>query len=518
MSSRPDFRPSLSALWRATLFLWALGAPLLLASCFKPDDPKPEPPTTVGGRVVYSDDVSRGVPGVLVRAVGKSSLTSTDSTGRFSFSPPHQNGEFMQFSFTKAGFVESIRTLTIQSGVAHFFPEDIRLTRSGTGGGPGNGGFASNIVLKSVSTASIGVRGSGDDESARLEFEVRDSSGRAVDFGRRATVRFELTQVPGGGAFVSPDTVSTDANGIAAVIVNAGTLAQAVQVRAQVIGTSIFSDRVSVAIHGGPPDARHFSFAPEKLNVPARFGLTNRITAYVGDQFGNPVPAGTAVYFSTTGGIIGGSATTDALGRAAVDLVVAEPLPNSVPAFSDSAGIARVSAQTVGANQTPIITSRLAVLFSGQTEVIVTPTTFDIPVGQAQDFTVTAWDREHHNPLSEGTVIAFAATAGELSGVSRITLPDTQDKLRYTTITFRLENRLSGPVIVGPARARTPLALLRAASSTSESRIDGRPAIQSAGAIAAGVLATPSVVTVGVTSPNGDATVVVRGTLQQPPP
>src|SRR5206468_7073605 len=127
----------------------------------------------------------------------------------------------------------------------------------------------------------------------------------------------------------SPDTVSTDSDGLASVTVTSGTLAQAVQVRAQITGTAIHSEPVRVAIHGGLPNANHFSFAVERKNVPGLvFLILDPITALVGDRYGNPVQEGTAVYFTTTGGVIQGSAPTDDHGLAKVDLVTGNPFPN----------------------------------------------------------------------------------------------------------------------------------------------------------------------------------------------
>lgn len=497
----------------------ALGAALSLAGCADPARVEAPPqPTTVTGRVVHADDPNRGVPGVIVRAVNKTSLTTTDSTGWFNLEVSVANGEFLQLTLSKTGFDEAAVSLTVQSGRSNPLPAAVTLARSGTGGGGGTSGPASNVVLKSSSTSSIGVRRSGSNETALLTFEVRDAQGRPVDFGHRAKLQFSLSQLPGGGAFLSPDTVSTDSSGVASVALNSGTLAQAVQVRAQVVGLNVFSDPVRVAIHGGPPNAEHFSFAVAKLNVPGlvEFGIIDPVTAFVGDFYGNPVPTGTVVYFATKGGIIQGSATTDDHGRATVDLITAEPVPNPTPAFSDSAGIARVSIQAVNENQIPIIRSNLAVLFSGHTELTVSPQTFAIPLNGAQDFTVTLWDREHHNPLSEGTTITFAVTIGTVGGETSIVLPDTFDK-RFTSFSFRIENPEAGALVAGPNRE-----WLRLRSDTAPQQVPGAalaakglPGAEGAPQVAA---FKPATVTVSVTSANGNASANIHGTVEQPDP
>src|SRR5262249_36892719 len=56
-------------------------------------------------------------------------------------------------------------------------------------------------------------------------------------------------------------------------------------------------------------------------------GLTDEITAFVADRFGNPVPPGTAVSFTTKAGAIGNPMPTNDLGQATATLVSQEPLP-----------------------------------------------------------------------------------------------------------------------------------------------------------------------------------------------
>lgn len=196
-----------------------------------------------------------------------------------------------------------------------------------------------------------------------------------------------------------------------------------------------------------------------------------------------------------------------------MDPITAEPLPNSVPAFSDSAGTARISVQTVDENQAPIVRSALAVMFSGHTEASVSPQTFNIPADSSQDFVVTVWDREHHNPLSEGTTITFAATLGTIAGETSVVLPDTRDS-PYTSFTFRLLNSSTGPALVGPNRAKIalrPSMVVQQTLSRAEYASIGSSAETSRlGLQAAAARVT---VTVTVTSRNGNTSTTLFGSL-----
>jgi hypothetical protein len=262
--------------------------------------------------------------------------------------------------------------------------------------------------------------------------------GVPVDVEHAVTVDFELGSSPGGGEFLSPLSAETGPNGKVSTSIFSGTVSGVVQVMASVDegGTVIRSLPVAIAIHGGLPDSTHFSIAVEKLNFPGYniYGLTDGITAYVGDKYGNPVRPETAVYFTTTGGIIEGSALTDLMGRASVDLMSADPKPLH-PVYG--AGFATVTARTADENQNTIETNGI-VLFSGIPQISVNPTSFNIANGGSQSFFYTVSD-QNGNPLAGGTSIRVAVETGDVEAVGNtdITLPDTQSPA-WTNFGFSL--------------------------------------------------------------------------------
>ena len=146
----------------------------------------------------------------------------------------------------------------------------------------------------------------------------------------------------------------------------------------------------------------------------------------MGDKYANPVRPGTAVYFTTTGGIIEGSTLTDDQGIGSVQLISSAPQPND-PVLGP--GFGRITATTVDENQT-VISDETVVLFSGVPQISINPTSFDIPNGGTQLFTYTVSD-QNNNPLVEGTTIVVQVE-GEDTGASgdlNVTLPDTQSPL-----------------------------------------------------------------------------------------
>jgi adhesin/invasin len=317
-------------------------------------------------------------------------------------------------------------------------------------------GEASNIVMVAVTDDSIGVQGSGDNETATLTFEVRDDTGSPLDLSQQVAVDFEIVGPAGGGEFLEPTSDVTDAYGRVQTTLNSGTVAKTVKIKATIDSLSISSEAISIAIHGGPPDAAHFSVVPQYLNFAGwkTYGLENTVTAFVGDQYGNPVPEGTSVYFSTSGGIVEGSGNTNSLGQASVTLVSSSPLPVStaldpsteyttdVSGYCDFTapkngdGQAIVFAQTVDRLGTAIWTNTRTI-FSGDTGIFaVSPTSFAVANGGSQSFSFRVHDL-NGNPLTAGTAIAVSATVGDLVGDVNMTLPDTQSS-GWTQFSFLL--------------------------------------------------------------------------------
>lgn len=301
---------------------------------------------------------------------------------------------------------------------------------------PATTGPAASIILAGQSTLAVGVHESGSVETAELIFEVQDSTGSPINLAQAATVEFMLGAAPGGGEFLYPDSTPTSNSGQASVYFTSGTRAGVVQIRAQVrLGAkTIRSKPVALTIHGGLPDLVHFSLAPDKLNFPGYniFGLQNKITAFVGDKYANPVKPGTAVYFTSTGGIIGGNANTCDFAQASVMLLSAEPRPNH-PTLGP--GFATITASTVDENQTTI-TAATIVLFSGVPQMSISPTWFNIPNGGAQAFLYNVHD-QHGNPLASGTTITVTVSGDNLksSGALNKVIPDTQSRA-WTQFSF----------------------------------------------------------------------------------
>ncbi len=361
--------------------------------------------------------------------------TYTNTLGKFTDSVQISSNTNFTIYVSKSGYEQDTIAVTINAGTNYSAGVVNLIPTSSSGQVPS--GNPVSIFLFSQSTQSIGVVGSGSPETATLTFEAVDSSGTPIDLNHSESVAFSFGAQPGGGEVLSPSSVQTNDIGQASVNITSGTKAGVVQILAKLtVGAqTIFSMPVSIAIFGGFPDANHFSIAPSLLNFPGYniFGLTDAINAYVGDKYGNPARPKTAVYFTTTGGIIGGSANTDQNGVGTVNLLSAAPLPND-PTLGP--GFASIVASTADENKNTI-TSQAYVLFSGVPQLTVSPTSFAIPNGGKQAFNITLSD-QNGNPLAGGTTLTVAVTAQNVGvqGETSVTLPDTQSKT-WTHFTFQ---------------------------------------------------------------------------------
>ena len=295
----------------------------------------------------------------------------------------------------------------------------------------GSGGNVSgdpvSIYLADITSTVIGVKESGSVETTRITFVVQDSSGLPIDEYHSVVVNFEIGGGPGGGEFLSPYSIETNSEGLASVNLTSGTKAGAVQIIAKInfLSNLITSLPVGVTIHGGLPDYDHFSIAPTYLNFAGYniFGLIDPITTFVGDKYANPVRPETAVYFTTTGGIIQGSTLTDESGIGTVDLISALPHPIH-PTLG--AGFATVTASTIDENSITISRETI-VLFSGVPQISVTPTSIFIDNGGSQSFQYYLGD-QNGNPLASGTTVRVDLDGEDvdIQGDVQFTLPDTQ--------------------------------------------------------------------------------------------
>jgi hypothetical protein len=396
--------------------------------------------TTVRGLVVDAssgDPINQAIVNVTDGIIKEGGATS--AAGTFSVSIDIDKNKELTVIISASNYSSDTTSVFGVIGESSDVPTTELKQESGTGQTPAGG--PASIFLYGQSAASIGVTESGAIETAQIIFEVQDSAGVHIDLDNQQTVNFLLGSAPGGGEYLYPASVVTNALGRASVTLNTGTKAGVVQVIAEFDyeGSTIRSKPVLIAIHGGLPDASHFYVVSPKVNYPAYgvVGYDITFTAYLGDKYTNPVRVGTAAYFETTSGIIGGSAQTGDLGTASVTLLT-EPFPdlNNSIYPNNGKGFFIVTARTANENYDPISTTILRLQSGFPIISELSPTTFTLADGGAQSFSFHLAD-QNDNPMSEDQSLAVSVINGdiEVAGDVSFRWPDTQQGFKSFSFT-----------------------------------------------------------------------------------
>lgn len=330
-----------------------------------------------------------------------------------------------------------------------------------------------NSILLSYNPSTLGVKDSGRNQSLTITANVVDSKNNPVVDG--TFVSFSLFSSPGGGESLSSTEPVPTLNGKAQVSLNSGIRSGSVRILARVtdaLGAPMVPDvravSTEIIIFAGPPyieninmrGTSHLSVGVRPLNIFGWHVVNNTATvvALVGDKYNNPVPAGTAVYFTATGGVISThTGFTDDEGVATVTIhsgqpyptisryygvffdpneshpdfslptnVISGPIPdfelsevmNSMGDMIENDGVARILAETEGvdANGNPArVWAVTNLVFSGLIAVFeVEASTTELSPGESAIIDFKIYD-ENGNPIVPGSEISAQVSTGKLS-------------------------------------------------------------------------------------------------------
>lgn len=158
----------------------------------------------------------------------------------------------------------------------------------------------------------ISIKGTGGNETSTVTFRVLGTTGSPM---RDAEVNFSLTPSGTGGLALVNSSDRSNANGEVTTTVQAGTLPTAVRVTASTetdVG-SISTQSNQLAVSTGIPDQNSTSLSASDL-YPVAWnydGIESSLTIRLADAFENPAPDGTAVTFTSSGGAVDSSCTTE---------------------------------------------------------------------------------------------------------------------------------------------------------------------------------------------------------------
>ena len=183
------------------------------------------------------------------------------------------------------------------------------------------------IEFLSASPEFIAIKGTGGtslSETSIVSFRVHSKLGAPLP---NTLVNFTLnTDI--GGTTLSPTSKTTNAAGEVTTTVQAGKVSSAIRVTATVDGSDISAQSDQLIVSTGVPDQNSISLALSSHN-PEALAYDNEtvtVTARLADRFNNPVPDGTAVYFTTEGGAIEPGCVTKQ-GTCSVTWTSQEPRP-----------------------------------------------------------------------------------------------------------------------------------------------------------------------------------------------
>ncbi len=370
-------------------------------------------PINISGNVVSTTD-NEPISEALVRITSPVELakeTFSNEAGEFFFEEVEVDSVIdMTFEAEKEGFPTETITV-IAAPEKDLIVPDIKLSgeeQENSEDEEEESKGSANITLKSKTSSSIQVKSTGGTETVTFEFIVSDSTGTPVNSQNSAVVNFEITAGPDGGESLFPLSAETE-SGIAKTTLTSGIKSGVVQIRASFERNGIIekSEPVPITISGGLPNENHFEVRSEALNIPINSISTNEISVLIGDKYGNTVIPGTAVFFSN----------------------------------NTSPGTANVTVETVGDDNTEI-TREIDIIYSGETELEVSPENINLVDFESQNFTVKLSDL-NGNPLAAGTTFGVSIDNEdlELNGSTSAELNDTQKKGRgYTEFQFQLNN------------------------------------------------------------------------------
>lgn len=410
--------------------------------------------------VTVTDCNSNPVSGVQITfSVSPATLGSVTATPPSSPTTNTNTGGAATATFT-AGGVGGTASVRATTGSITSNPVSIPITTPTAG----------SIRFKSAVPQVIGVKGSGQEETSRVTFDVRDVTGNPVANGTQ--VNFSMagpncTSVFGTAAvcpspvgdpndeYIDPIVAST-VNGEATTIINSGKVAGVVTVTAAVAGTNISTSATGVSIGGGIPSADNFQLSVSKVNIGGHVDLGGyddlelSVTAHMADRFGNKnVLGGSSVSFYTEAGHLFSSGITGA------------PSLDVTADASGSASVRLISQGTIPINVYPSINIRL-IESSSQIDLI-----WEAPIIFYNSYAGVVYDVYRNTaynriPTSAYTLLPFAdATTGwEKRSVGQVgtTFTDVGLTNGNTYYYFVVARDASGRVGDTPVLAGTPRA------------------------------------------------------------
>lgn len=196
---------------------------------------------------------------------------------------------------------------------------------------------ADAIQFVEASPTQIFLPDSGAATQSVLKFKVT-ANGAPM---QNVPVLFSIVENPGGAGLGGFDQVNarpivtTDADGVAQVTVFSGTVPGPVRVRAELASDPlVYSVSQFLSVASGAPSQSRMSLSVATFNIEGwnYDGVSTELTVRIADRQGNPVDDGTTINFTSEGGQIARSCSTElsqGVSACSVNFVSQQPRPDN---------------------------------------------------------------------------------------------------------------------------------------------------------------------------------------------
>jgi hypothetical protein len=340
----------------------------------------------------------------------------------------------------------------------------------------------------------IWVKETGNLEQATITATILGITGEPV--GNDIGVTFTILNGPGGGEALEPasgsplvTSVVQTVNGRAQAYLRSGIRSGTVRIRAELVDyPGVSAQTTNIVIRSGPPymwiDPNDVNNVISRATLLVETGKFNvafanpmeeiKISAVFGDKYNNPVEEGTAVYFTTTGGVITSDALTNDKGQTSVIIQNGNPFPyltsddpnlmtsccvpnpndesvdidltipdfegslvqNTLGTFDENDGVPVIMAYTWGQDQdnsrVKVWITGLMVYSVGVREFTATTNRDTLDIGESALITIRIYDM-HGNPVAAGSSLTVSATNG---AVAESNLMPSRDRYGFGSTYF----------------------------------------------------------------------------------
>lgn len=193
------------------------------------------------------------------------------------------------------------------------------------------------VVPASSSIVIKGAGGAGRSESANLTFKVVDGSNTPI---KGARVNFAVN--PASSVTLNIASAESNSDGLVTTTVSSGSSPTAVVVTAtSATNAAATTQSDTLVVSNGVVLPAGFELVAKKYNLDGTLtGDKTDVSAFVRDEFGNPVPQGVAVSFVTDFGAVGtatsGGCTTNDAGQCTVPFSVQDPRGSGLATITGS--------------------------------------------------------------------------------------------------------------------------------------------------------------------------------------